>query len=240
MSAKGSLIWQGALALLVASACVSLGFWQLRRLDWKQAMLQTIEARADAAPSPLPLQERWPQLSAGDYEWLHVRARGRFDLAHVALVFTPAPEAAIGAEPGYLAFMPLRLETGGVVIVNRGFSPQSKAEAGRFRTEPADETEVEGWLRPPQKPNFFTPADDPARGKWFSAEPTKIAAAFGISNAAPFVLEQEGAGSEGLVRAKAADLSQIPNNHFGYALIWFGLALALVIIFAVYAKGRLS
>lgn len=240
MSAKRSLLWQGALALVMLALCASLGIWQLRRLDWKQAMLQAIEARAHAASGALPPQERWSQLSADEYQWLHVRARGRFDLAHVALVFSPAPESAGGAEPGYFALAPLRLETGGVVIVNRGFTPQSKAEAGRFRTEPAEETAVEGWLRAPQKPNFFTPADDPARGKWFTADPAKIATAFGIADAAPFLLEQEGVGADGLIRAKAADLSQIANNHFGYALTWFGLALALAIIFAVYAKGRLA
>ena len=29
-----------------------------------------------------------------------------------------------------------------------------------------------------------------------------------------------------------------PNNHLGYAITWYGLALVLVVIFGVWAAGR--
>lgn len=243
MSAPRALVWQGLCVLAAAVLCILLGFWQLSRLEWKTRLLAAIETRAHAAPSSLPPRSLWAGLRSDDYDYSHVRTQGRFDLTHVALVFASAPEGAgAGAEPGFFALAPLVLDAGGVVIVNRGFTPQSKASAGPWRSEPSGETTVEGWLHPPQGRNFFTPVDDPRRDKWFTADPGKIAAAFGIANAAPFLLEQEarGAAPDGLYRSVAVDATQIPNNHFSYAMTWFGLALALAILFAVYAKTRLT
>lgn len=243
MRAPRALVWQGLCVFVAAALCASLGFWQLRRLEWKEGLLTAIETRSRAAPAALPPRSLWAELNSNDYDYLHVRAQGRFDLAHVALVFTSAPEGAgAGVEPGFFTLTPLVLDAGGVVIVNRGFTPQPKASAGLWRAEPSGETTVEGWLHPPQKRNFFTPADDPAREKWFTADSGKIAAAFGLADAAPFLIEQEarGAAPDGLYRPGAVDAAQIPNNHFGYAVTWFGLALALAILFAVYAKTRLT
>jgi len=236
-----SLLWQGASVAATIALCISLGVWQLRRLEWKENLLAAIETRAHSAPSALPERGSWPRLSSDDYAYAHVRAEGAFDLARVALVFTSAPEGGIGAEPGFLALMPLQLASGGAVIVNRGFTPQSKAEAGGWREAPGGTTVVTGWLMSPQKRNMFTPPDDPSNGKWFTADPAAIAAAFGMAEAAPFLLEQQaGAPEDGLSRPVAIDTAQIPNNHLGYAATWFGLAAAMGILFAVYAKGRLD
>jgi surfeit locus 1 family protein len=243
VNAPRGLIWQGLGVLAAAAFCVSLGFWQLRRLEWKERLIATIETRAQAPLVALPPESLWAGLRADDYNYRHVRAQGRFDLTHVALVFTPAPEGAgASVEPGFFALMPLLLDAGGVVIVNRGFTPQSKAGAGPWRAAPSGETVVEGWLHPPQGRNPFTPADDPARGKWFTADPKKIAGAFGLDDAAPFLLEQGagGAAPDGLHRPGVVDTAQIVNNHLGYAVTWFGLALALALFFAVYAKTRLT
>jgi surfeit locus 1 family protein len=237
-----ALIWQGLFVLGAAIFCAYLGFWQLRRLAWKEGLIAAVEARAHAELKPIPSRGLWADLKSDDYAYLHVRAKGRFDLAHVALVFSPAPEGGIGVEPGFSALTPLLLDTGGVVIVNRGFTPQSRASAGAWRVEPSGGTTVAGWLHAPQQRNFFTPDDDPAHEKWFTADPATIGAAFGLDDVAPFVLEEEatGAAPDGLSRAGAVDAAQIPNNHFGYAITWFGLALVLTLLFAVYAKSRLT
>jgi surfeit locus 1 family protein len=237
-----ALISLGLFVLAAAIVCASLGFWQLRRLEWKERLIAAIETRAQAELKPVPPRGLWAKLESDDYAYQHVRAKGRFDLAHVALVFTAAPEGGTGVEPGFSALTPLLLDTGGVVIVNRGFTPQSRASSGAWRVEPSGETIVAGWLHPPQSRNVFTPVDDPAHEKWFTADPGKIAAAFGLDDVAPFLLEEEarGAAADGLYRAGAIDAAQIPNNHFGYALTWFGLALALTLLFVVYARTRLT
>ena len=65
-----------------------------------------------------------------------------------------------------------------------------------------------------------------------------IAGASQIARPAPYMLAVE-AESPPLAGVLPAPLPQdIPNNHLGYALTWFGLAIALVWIWAARVFGR--
>jgi surfeit locus 1 family protein len=100
-------------------------------------------------------------------------------------------------------------------------------------------------MRAPQGRNMFTPEDNPAQGEWYTADPVKIEAALGITDGAPFMIQQDRAAdyatkeAEGLLRAPD-ETPEIPNNHFGYAVTWFSLAAALAVVFAFYARARLK
>ncbi len=241
MTPRGrSLVWQGAVATVVFALLVSLGLWQLRRLDWKEALIARIEARATGAPVDPPPRADWASLAPEAYDFLHVRATGVFDFGRDILVFAPAPASA-PPEPGYQAFSPFRLSGGGVVFVNRGYIPQSRAKGDDWRRVPQGETTIRGLLRAPQARNSFTPADDPQKGRWFTRDPAGFAAHLGLADVAPFLLDEDPGDQnpEGLIRA-AMDPGAIPNNHLSYALTWFGLAAALVVVFAVYARGQLQ
>ncbi|MGA8172967.1 MAG: SURF1 family protein [Methylocystis sp.] len=236
-----SLVWQSLLAAAAFALLLTLGVWQLRRLEWKESLISHIETRTTAAPTDPPLVGEWPRLRGEDYDYRHVRAEGRFDLAKKTQVFAQAPAGDADREPGFFVLMPFELTNGGVVLVNRGFIAQSKTGAGAWRSSPAGTTTITGWLRAPQSRNAFTPADDPGKGQWYTSDPLKIAAALGLVDPAPFVLQQENppGNEDGLFRT-APDVSEIPNNHLSYAVTWFGLAAALAIIFAFYAKSRVS
>jgi surfeit locus 1 family protein len=239
---RRALALQALAAGLLFAALIGLGVWQTRRLAWKDALLARIDARVNAAPVALPAPAEWARLTPESYEYLRVRSRGRFDLDREALVFSAAPKGA-GDEPGYYAVAPFRLTAGGAVLVNRGFVPQSRRDDGLRRREPAGEVEITGVLRAPQSRNAFTPADDPAKGLWYTRDPAAIAGRLGVAGAAPFMVDQETDGApaaaDGLFRAKI-DAADIPNNHFSYAATWFTLAFILAVMFAVYARGALK
>lgn len=235
-----ALVWQSLCVALTLGLLLTLGVWQLRRLEWKESLIARVETRSRTAPGALPPQNDWAGLLGENYDYRHVQAKGRFDLAKSAQIFALAPAGA-GQEPGFFVLMPLRLESGGVVLVNRGFVAQSKAGGGAWRLKPNETTTITGWLRPPQSRNTFTPADDPGKGQWYTSDPAKIAAALGLTEAAPFVLQQEDAvGLEDELFRLAPDASDLPNNHLSYAVTWFGLAAALAIVYAVYARSRIS
>jgi surfeit locus 1 family protein len=186
----------------------------------------------------LPPKTDWPKLFADDYDYLHVRASGRFDPGAI-LVFAGSPAEA-SPEPGVQVFAPFRLDGGGVIFVNRGFAPQSKAKAQDWPPRDGGPAVVQGVLRAPQTRNSFTPQDDPARNLWFTRDPAKFAASLNVADAAPFTLDEDpGDGpADGLLRVKS-DPAAIPNNHLSYAVTWFGLAAALSVMFTFYAWGRL-
>jgi len=225
---------------LLFALLVSLGFWQVRRLGEKEALIARVEQRATQAPQPIPLPEGWRALRPEDYDFMHVRATGRFIDGGDALIFAAPPEGA-SREPGYSLMTPFELRGGGVVLVDRGFIPASKANDAALRAPPSGEATLVGLLRAPERRNPFTPADEPAKGVFFARDPAAIATALGLADAAPFALVVDAAP------ATAADwprpvggVPTIANNHFSYAVTWFGLSLALLVIFALYARGVLA
>lgn len=121
---------------------ISLGFWQLRRLDERQAFNATVEARVDLPATPLD-----DVLGDGDgvsdldaLEWRSVTARGEY-LADEQLVVVNRSQAG---QAGDIVVTPLRLDDGRVLLVERGFVPIG-TEAGPPPTGPV---QVEGRLRP--------------------------------------------------------------------------------------------
>ena len=219
--------------LVGTGVLVWLGVWQLHRLAWKNALIATIAARSTAAPQPLPAPAEWPRLKPDDYEYLHVSAQGHFDNAREVLVFRTQGPRDLGA--GYLVLTPLILASGDEVIVDRGFIPTDlAAKSARPQSEIEGEVTVTGLMRPPQDRNFFTPVDDPAHNLYFTRDPAAIAAHFGLTRVAPFVIDQDKIAIPGGWPEGGATIGNIPNNHMEYALTWFGGAIGLWVVFGTH------
>lgn len=134
---------------------------------------------------------------------------------------------------------PLRLADGARIIVNRGFIPADQKDRFAASTPDAtNQTAVTGLMRASEPRNWFTPADDPARGQWFTRDPAAIAAALKIDRAAPFTIDAD-AGAPGELPQGGETILAFPNNHLGYAFTWFGMALALLGVFGAYVATRL-
>lgn len=235
--------WRGliapSIATLVAFAIlVSLGGWQLRRLAWKEGVIGRMQARIHAPPQPLPAVESWPKLQLIDYEYLRVAARGVFEHQYETYVFHAGGSGVL--EPGWLVMTPLRLESGARVIVNRGFVPMALQDpATRAAGQIEGETEVAGLMRWPEPRNPFTPADKLDNRVMYVKDPAAIAARFGLDAVAPFLIDAEAAPIPGGWPKGGQTTISIPNNHFSYALTWFGLSITLLVVFALFAMRRL-
>lgn len=235
-----ALFWPAIASTLAFTLLVGLGVWQLRRLGEKEALIARVEARVGGPAQDPPPQADWASLEPREYDFRRVHATGRYLTGRDALIFTKPPDG-FGREPGYLVLTPFALATGGVALVERGFIPASKAADPAGRAPPEGENTLIGHLHAPQTRNLFTPADEPARGIWYTRDPAAIAAALGLTDAAPFSLAlepQAGAVSGSLPRPVPSG-PEIVNNHLSYAVTWFTLAFSLVVIFALYARGRI-
>lgn len=245
MAAAASAVRKGlvgpAVAAVVAFAIlVSLGVWQLQRLAWKEALIARIEARIHQPAEPLPPTSRWSGLNPDDYEYRHVRAKGRYRPGEILIFRSSAPAVADrNAGPGYQVMTPFALDGGGAVLVNRGFAPLGwKDQPGMRTPPPAGEIEISGLMRAPEDRNAFTPADEPAKDLWYTRDPAAMAAALKLENPAPFALDLDAdPAAKGWPHGGATELN-IPNNHLSYAWTWFGLAATLAGVFGVWAWGR--
>lgn len=240
-SGARALVWPGVATAVLFGLLMSLGLWQVRRLGEKEALIARVESRAHVAPAEAPSRDKWASLAPLDYDFSHVTAKGRYLADRDALIFMKPPEG-FGLEPGYLVVSPFELASGGEILVERGFVPLSRMKDVAGRAPPTGEIEITGLMRAPQSRNMFTPGDTPQLRIWYTREPASIAATLGLAGAAPFTIALEAPASPGpngyprLVPVAP----EFPNNHFTYALTWFSLAAALLVVFGLFARARLT
>jgi surfeit locus 1 family protein len=224
-----------ALALLVA-----LGNWQLERRAWKQGLLDAIAART--AAQPIPLVDALAAARAGaDIEYLRVAVRGRFD--HAAERHVYALDDA--GQPGFHVYTPLTTPERRVVLVNRGFVPFVQRDPSTRQAGQIGATALVGLARNPRPPAWFAAASDPAHNLFywpdFRAMAASVGPAYATADIVPFFVEAEAlpANPGGLPQGGVTRLA-LPQNHLQYALTWYGLALALLAVYGVFAAGRLK
>jgi surfeit locus 1 family protein len=226
-------------ALLAFAALVGLGTWQIQRKAWKEGLIAALNAQLAAPPIALPPPATWRELDRKDDEYRRVTFQATFDNSKEALMFAaPSNFRPDVSDPGYWVFAPARLADGGIVMVNRGFVPDGRQNpATRPQGQLTGPIEIIGSMRWPEARHWFTPADEPAKNLWFSADPQSMAAAKDVGAVAPFYVEQESPVPPGGLPKPGKLMVALPDNHLQYALTWYGLALVLVIWFAVWAFG---
>jgi surfeit locus 1 family protein len=217
-------------ALLAFIVLIGLGTWQVERKAWKEALIATLTERLAAQPEAL---------DAASDEYRRVTFTAQFDHAAEALVYGAASAFRPDVSgPGYWVFTPARLTDGGLVMVNRGFVPEDRKDAkSRADGQVSGPVEIIGALRWPDTRHWFTPNDDAAHNLWFSRDPHAIAAAKGLGAVAPFFVEMEAPVPPGGLPSPGKIVVNLPDNHLQYAITWYGLAAALVGVFAAFAFG---
>jgi surfeit locus 1 family protein len=227
-------------ALAALAAFIALGTWQLQRKAWKETLIAELEQRMNAPPTELLPRDRWAQLDPTEDEFRHVKFSGAFVPGAEALVYTTGSTLRSDVSgPGYWVLAPVRLATGGVVVVNRGFVPEGRQDtASRAGNEITGLVEMVGALRWPEVRGIFSPNDQPERNLWFVRDPVGIAAAKGWGDVAPFYVELESPRPAGGLPQPGALKANLRNEHLQYAITWYGLALVVVVMFGFWLRAR--
>lgn len=206
----------------------SLGVWQVKRLMWKEALLDRVQ-QAVKAP-PVPLSDIEAVLAAGDdIEFRPSFAEGTFDHSREQHYFSTHK-----GRSGYFIYTPLRLDDGRVLFVNRGFVPMTlKAQADRKEGLVTGRQRVEGLARsaPVEKPNSFVPNNDLEKNIFYWKSLSQMAARGYDKTEQSFVplfLDADASPVPGGWPVGGVTRVTFPNNHLQYALTWFGLAFALL------------
>jgi surfeit locus 1 family protein len=206
-------------ALLVLLA---LGTWQVQRLHWKTDMLARIAASQAAAPIAFPATVDDPRA----LEYRRLVATGRFDHARESYYGA----VVRGRDGGPFVLTPLLREGAAPLLVLRGFIKEGSSGHAR----PEGEVSVTGFAHPGAAPGWFTPAPDLGKRRFFALDIPVIARAMGLDGAAPVVLVALGPRDQSPMPEQS--LPTPANPHLGYAITWYGLALALLAVFAVWAR----
>jgi len=223
------LIAPGIAAFLLFCLMMALGVWQLHRLKWKEGILASIHTAEISAPIPLP---------ANPAPFEKVSIAGTWVPGHAALYGDEVHDSPNGPIEGGELIMPLLRPGGSIVLVDLGWVPQTRPQPVAV---PAGLTSATGYLHGAIEPGWFAGKDDPAHGLYYTLDPAKIGAGMGLQNIAPFMLIGMGPlpppGSA--APQPAQSLPTPPNNHYEYALTWFGFCGVLVFEFIFFARKRL-
>jgi surfeit locus 1 family protein len=97
------------------------------------------------------------------------------------------------------------------------------------------EVTVIGLARNPlaQKPSFIVPDNQPAENIFYWKDLSVMTATAGLPAGAkvlPFFVDANDAPNPGGLPVGGITLINLPNNHFQYALTWYGLALVLLVV----------
>ena len=207
------------MTVVMIAITVALGFWQVRRLEWKTALLTEIDRGEAAAPIPLGVNPR---------PFSRVQVGGKF-LPATALYGLEVRATRDGAAMGGQLIQPLRLDDGRTVLIDRGWVPEKAV------TPVADFETVTGYVRPAEYPVRFGAADDPAARRFYALDPIAIGASLGVT-AAPYTVVVLGPAQPGVTPEPATALPRPVNNHLAYAVTWFAFAGCALAVFAVYAR----
>ncbi len=237
---RSGLAVPSVFVLVALVALVALGTWQIQRKAWKEAMIDTLQQRLFAPTTALPPRERWDGLDPSEHEFHRVKFSAVFAPDEEALVY--AGGSALRSDVsglGYWVFAPARSEAGATIVVNRGFVPEGRRDpATRGAGGRSEAIDLIGAMRWPERRGWFVPADSPGQNVWFLRDHVAIAAAKGWGEVAPFFVELEAPQPPGgLPRASALRVN-LRNEHLQYAITWYGLAVALTVMFLFWLRDR--
>ncbi len=205
-----------------------LGVWQLYRAGEKQELLQSFENRKQQPPVALDVARE----DFGDLRFRQVQVQGVYDAGRQFLL----DNQIRNGRPGYSVLTPLRLAGGKAVLVDRGWVPQglTRQLLPNVTIKQVD-VQVTGTIYVPFGKPFSLGAIDAGGAVWprviqYVAFP-EISERLGY-DLLPLVIRLSPDAPEGYLR-EWAPLPFTPARHIAYAVQWFGLALALLVIAAV-------
>ena len=218
------------LGLTAFAVLILLGTWQVQRLQWKEALLGTIEARVHAQPRPLD-EVLASGLAVSDLEYTPVTLEGVFVHSAERHFF-----ATWNGASGFFVYTPLQRTQGDFVFVNRGFVPYDRKDpAKRPLSLVEGPVEVTGLLRAPlvEKPSSILPDNDPAKNLFYWKDIRAMASSSGLPADASVLgvfVDANEAPNEGGLPVGGVTIIDLPNNHLQYAVTWYGLAAALAAV----------
>nr|WP_189662575.1 MULTISPECIES: SURF1 family protein [Pseudomonas] len=209
--------------LALLPGLIALGCWQLGRADEKRALLATYAERSlDTPLSTAQLQQR------DDAAYRRVHLYGRFDGEHSLLLDNRMRDGEAGVE----LLQPFHDQASGLwLLVNRGWLPWPDRRVPVHFATPAQPLAVDAsvYVAPG---STFQLHPDPAGGQWphllTAIDAAQLWQQLGREGYAHELRLEPGPASYRLAWPVVA---LGPEKHLGYAVQWFALATALVLLY---------
>lgn len=215
---------------------LTLGFWQLDREKEKLELQALHESRIKAAPVPVA-QLDWVQ---EDLSFQPVVLTGRFDNDRYLLLDNRIHERQVG----YEVLMPFTTTEGYHAIINRGWIAQGLTREQLPKVAPvAGELTITGSVYMPlSEPFLLSDVQEAQTAEWPKVVQKIDMAAWNEAlklTLLPYTIRID-QSSTAAFSADWPTVNMEPEKHRGYAVQWFSMAAALMLMYAYFGTRRTS
>lgn len=230
--------------LFLMAVFISLGIWQLQRRTAKHELIAALTEHLAEAPVALPPPALWTALDPAHDEFRRVSFTATYAPLPDAMIYSSGSAVRKDASgPGTWAFLPARLPSGEMIVIDAGFVENTMQDRGVEdravkKLVTGQPVALTGYLRFPEVSGWLTPAENRDKRLWFVRDHRVIASALGWGAVAPFYIDLERPAPEnGIPRPGPLDV-HLKDDHLQYAITWFALAGAVLIAFGIWMRGR--
>ncbi len=196
---------------------LSLGFWQIYRLNWKLELIEQIENSFKNNPVELSNNE--------NKNYLRIKTSGEIDFDKQIYLYNLND----AGKPGFEVVNPIKIGDKNY-LMNRGWIPFEKKNLPEINL--VDQNQIVGTLMLQTKPSSFKPKNDIEKNYWFTLNREDILKFTG-RNFSDYVIYLNG---EYKIPKPRVITAKISNNHKKYAITWFSMAISILLIYLYFRK----
>ena len=196
---------------------MSLGSWQLYRLNWKLNLLSQIENSLKNNPVEFSKNNK--------KDYLRIKTSGIIDYDKQIYLYNLNESG----KPGFEVINPIIIDNENYLI-NRGWIPFDKKNKSEI--DLMDEDKIIGTLKLQHKASTFKPQNDIDKNYWFTLDRDDVFKYTGIKFSDYIIYLN---GDYKLPKPKVIT-ANISNNHKKYAITWFSMAISILLIYLYFRK----
>jgi surfeit locus 1 family protein len=196
---------------------LSLGFWQIYRLNWKLDLINQIENSLKNDPVELS--------NVNKTNYLRIKTKGVIDFDKQIYLYNLNESG----NPGFEVINPIKIGEENYLI-NRGWIPFEKKDL--YEINLVNQNQIVGTLMLQTKSSIFKPENDIKKNYWFTLNREDILKFTG-SNFSEYIIYLNG---EYKIPKPRMITAKISNNHKKYAITWFSMAISILLIYLYFRK----
>jgi len=196
---------------------ISLGSWQIIRLNWKNNLILEIENSLKKPPV------EFSELNMSNY--LKIKTSGSINFGKQIYLYNLNEKGT----PGFEVINPIIINNKDYLI-NRGWIPFEKKDSNEIYQ--FDENNIIGTLKFQGRRNIFKPDNDIKENYWFSLDREDILQFTG-KEFSKYIIYLDGNYQSPKPKKITANIS---NNHKKYAITWFSLAISILLLYLYFRK----
>ncbi|MDB3987419.1 SURF1 family protein [Candidatus Pelagibacter sp.] len=196
---------------------LSLGSWQLYRLNWKLNLISEIENSLKNNPVELSKSDK--------KNYLRIKTSGQIDFDKQIYLYNLNKSG----KPGFEVVNPILIGNENYLI-NRGWISFDQKDQSEINF--VNEDKIIGTLKLQTKASTFKPENDIEKNYWFTLNRDDVFKYTG-KNFSNFIIYLNGDYKTPEPKVITANIS---NNHKKYAITWFSMAISILLIYLYFRR----